>query len=198
MLMSANNIVVTCLIALALALVAIPASAKGPESAVITGPGLDGPQQLMEGASEEELTLLMEQTGLWYGTGDLPAPVEEAPGDLGTQYAITWISFGPPGLSVEDRTIVQHLFVQSDGSMLIHTPEQASLQGWGEGVIGWFVAPPGLADTLVRMGLPPLEAPTTQASGGIKVLSGLVAAVFAGLAWVVTRRVRTRRSEVWA
>jgi hypothetical protein len=107
----------------------------------------------------------MEQSGIWFGVGDLPTRITEPVGSVGEPYTLTWINSGPPGAPLEGRTIVQHLYLDAAPGPLIHTPAQRGLEGWGGSVIGWFAAPPGFIDTLTQLGLPPqaLAAPTETA-----------------------------------
>lgn len=130
------------------------AGAKGPESATITGPGIDRPIELIRTDNTDLVARLMELTGLWYGIGDLPRPVEEPAGELGLSYTLTWINSGPPGKSVDERTIRQLIYLDAENGPLIHTPAQEALQGWGPGVGGWFAAPSNLRGTLVELGVP--------------------------------------------
>ncbi len=131
-----------------------PATAKGPESATIIGPGIDQPMELIRPDNVEQMSRLMEQTGLWYGTGDLPRPLAGPTGDLGPAHTLTWVNGGPPGASVQARTIQQLIYLDAEAGPLIHTPAQESLENWGAGVIGWFAAPSGLSDTLAELGVP--------------------------------------------
>ncbi len=135
-----------------------PAVAKGPQSATVTGPGIDRPIELMDTADSDLVSQLMEQTGIWYATGDHPLPLEEPTGELGPAYTLTWINSGPPGESVGERTIRQLIYLEAQNGPVIHTPAQEGLEGWGSGVIGWFAAPNGLRDTLAELGVPIAEA----------------------------------------
>lgn len=129
------------------------AVAKGPESATITGPGIEQPIELLNNTNMDLVVRLMEQTGLWYDTGTSLSSKEPV-GDLGPSYTLTWINSGPPSLSADDRTIFQQIYLDAENGPLIHTPPQESLQGWGAGVIGWFIAPGELKDTLIELGVP--------------------------------------------
>jgi hypothetical protein len=175
--------------------------AKGPVSLTISGPGIDEPLELVAGADRALLTRLMEQTGLWYATGDLPRPLAGPPAELGPRYTLTWVNGGPPDKSREERTIRQELYLVDGGGLVIHTPDQETLENWGQGVIGWFAAPDGLRDTLAEMGAP-LPAATSSAEGGAAETAPGVPwqAAVAGLALVVAfagalgaRRAASRR-----
>jgi hypothetical protein len=131
-----------------------PAEAKGPESVTISGPGIERTIELMDTENFEMMARLMEQTGLWFGTGDLPLPIEAPAGELGAAYTLAWVNGGPADKSVEERTIRQVIYPEAENGPVIHTPPQESLQGWGPGVIGWFAASSGLRDTLVKLGAP--------------------------------------------
>lgn len=147
--------VVTSAIVVAIGGIAL---AKGPESATITGPGIDEPLEieLIETANPDLVRRLMEQTGLWFATGDSSRIPAEPAGDLGPAYTLTWINSGPPADPVEERTIRQILYLHAESGPVIETPSQIGLEGWGPEVIGWFIAPDGLADTLTAMGVPTL------------------------------------------
>jgi hypothetical protein len=130
-----------------------PVQAKGPESLTISGPGFDQPVNFMDDNNYETRADLLEQTGLWYGTGKLLS-TEEIKGELGPRYTFTWVNAGPPSLSIEERTIIQYIYLKAAGGPIIHTPPQDSLKEWGSGTIGWFAAPDGLGDTLAKLGVP--------------------------------------------
>jgi hypothetical protein len=128
----------------------------------------------------------MEQSGIWYGVGDLPSPVSEPAGELGQAYELTWVNGGPPGTPIKERTIVQFIYLNAESGALIHTPPQDSLQNWGQSVIGWFAAPEGLPDTLMDLGVPisttSMQAETSHV--GRDNLPGQLAAVVARNSWV--------------
>ena len=182
-------------------------AAKGPESATISGPGIDEPLELVDGTNRDLVVRLMEQTGLWYATGDLPRPLEAPPRKLGQAYTLTWINGGPPHKSVEERTFRQVIYLDTENGPVIHTPAQKNLEDWGPGVIGWFAAPGGLPDTLIELGVPDSvsSSPGAPAVWGARVSAipspGLLAFVLVvGLAgglgvWRVVHRGRDRRGD---
>lgn len=182
-----------------------PGQAKGPVSATITGPGIAEPMELIGGTEPALVMRFMEQTGLWYGTGDLPRALTEPPIVSGPSYTLTWINGGPPERSREERTMYQEIYVASEHSIVIHTPSQRGLNNWGPGVIGWFSAPSGLWDTLLELGVPlatePAPAEGARAAGGgnparpqpapantARYVTGIALALIAGLAGVLRAR----------
>lgn len=129
-----------------------PAAAKGPSAATLSGPGIDRPIDLMQTADSSVMHGLMQQTGLWFSVG-VALPHEPASTDLGPRYTLSWINSGPPSLSEEERTIHQYIYAHANLGLLIHTPQQDGLSGWGPSVTGWFVAPNGLEPTLSKIGI---------------------------------------------
>lgn len=129
-----------------------PAAAKGPSAATLSGPGIDRPIDLIQTADPSVMHELMQQTGLWFSVGEALSD-EPASRDLGPRYTLSWVNSGPPDLSEEDRTIDQYIYAHSILGLVIHTPEQDGLSGWGPSVIGWFVAPIGLERTFTDLGI---------------------------------------------
>lgn len=149
-----------------------PVAAKGPQSVTITGPGMDRPIELMDSANSDLVVRLMEQTGLWYAAGELPLPLEHPAGDLGPAYTLAWINSGPPGKSVDERTIRQEIYLYAENGPVIHTPAQETLGGWGPDVIGWFAAPSGLRDTLAELGVPVSPASSLREVADSEIAAG--------------------------
>lgn len=139
--------------------------AKGPESATLIGPDLEEPIELAQ--SDAAIGQLMMQSGIWSGNAQRASG--EPSGHLGQAYTLSWVNSGPPDASVEERTIRQLIYPNAENGPLIYTPTQTALQGWGPDVIGWFIAPPALVDTLVSLGAqeskPSAADPTTPAQG---------------------------------
>lgn len=196
-----SGMVLSLLIAAAVIATASSALAKGAESATVTGPGIDRPIELMDAADSDLVARLMEQTGGLYGTdgtGDLPLPLEEPPGEPGPSYTLTWVRYGAPGESVDERTVRQVIYPDAENGPVIHTPAQEGLRGGGPGVIGWFAAPTGLPDTLAELGVPiasasslgeaPLSqmaadpAPEREPAGAFSYLAVVGLALVVGLA----------------
>lgn len=122
---------------------AVPAAiAKGPESATLTGPGIDEPIQLMDGVEEGEA---MNLSGLWTGH---ETRVNEPTGDLGPQYVVSWVNMGPPEFTVEQRTIVEYVYPEASGGPVVHRPEQEGLRDWHDGSKGWFQAKDQIVATI--------------------------------------------------
>jgi hypothetical protein len=135
------------------------AFAKGPESATLTGPGIDKPIELIN-KDPDFVRQLLQQSGIWSGPA-LREPIEPA-GYLGPAYTLTWINSGPPEAFIEERSIRQILYPYAENGPLINTPAQVGLVGWGGEVLGWYEAPKGLIDTLVALGVP-VPPPTSDA-----------------------------------
>jgi hypothetical protein len=139
------------LVAMLIVGLAEESQAKGPESATLTGPGIERPIELIDPAKSfdsyqnDAPIRLLGLTGLWAGPRTARATPPE---DLGDAYTITWVNMGPPGDPIEKRTIYQDIYLDAAGGPLIHTPEQMSLEGWGLEVVGWFEAPEELAATI--------------------------------------------------
>lgn len=127
---------------------AVPALAKGPESGTLSGPGIAEPIELFDQRPAQEIqpppSRLLDLTHLWRGA----PPPTSPPANLGEAYTITWVNMGPPSATAEERTIVQHIYLDAEGGPLIHTPDQPGLEGWGDGVTGWFEATALLKDTI--------------------------------------------------
>lgn len=64
----ARSGMVLSLIAATVVVTAIPALAKGAQSATLTGLGIDRPIELMDAADSDLVVRLMEQTGGLYGS----------------------------------------------------------------------------------------------------------------------------------
>lgn len=54
---------------------------------------------------------------------------------------------------MDERTVRQVIYPDTEDGPVIHTPAQEGLRGI-PGVIGWFAAPTGLPDTLAELGVP--------------------------------------------
>jgi hypothetical protein len=148
---------------------AMPALAKGPTQARITGPGLDR-AIVISGAGEpgqqSRLATLAEQTGLFtvlFGAiPNMPAltPLRSAPpsASLGPKYTVI---FTVPGLtrpSQMDGQIRQELYPAAGGGPVIYTPPgQPSWVGHKESV--WLRGSPRLLSFLGRLGVPAAAPP---------------------------------------
>ena len=151
--------------ALVLVGVAHPAAAKGPLSATLSGPGIDPPIDLTETADPDLMHELMLQTGLWFAAIET-VPYEPVSADLGPRYTLSWVNSVPPSLSEQGRTIDQYIYAHAELGLMIHTPQQDGLSGWGASVIGWFVAPIGLQQTLTSLGVDVESAPEQKKTVG--------------------------------
>lgn len=151
--------IVTLLVGLGLT---VPALAKGPESATLTGPDIGEPIEFFDQRPAKDVqsppSRILDLTHLWRGG---PPPMKSPPGDLGEAHTITWVNMGPPSASVEERTIVQHIYLDAEGGPLIHTPDQPGLDNWGDNVKGWFEARPGLEEAIEEIVVTATESEET-------------------------------------
>lgn len=156
--------------------VTLSASAKGPGSAALDGPGIEEPIQFLELSGwtqsySDPAVEMLRVTGLWYGPG--AEPLQPPTGDLGPAYRVTW--GGPAGSA---GVIVQNLYLDAPSGPLIHTPEQESLEGWGSSAVGWFAAPEGLEEAIeeiIAWGQPVAPTPAwVLPVVAFTVISGLI------------------------
>lgn len=133
--------------------------AKGPESVTISGPGLDQPIELNHTTDSELMTELMKQSKFWYGIGR-PVPIDVSTSDLGQGFTVEWINMGPPDKTVEERTIRQVVYFETEYGAVVYTPEQESLSGWGYDPSGWYEASDELSGTFEALGIHIAESNT--------------------------------------
>lgn len=137
----------TVLILAAVLLVGLPAGAKGPTSATITGPGVADEVILTGDEDPEVLRRLMDLTNLWVATHRPSVGVPN--GSPGEPIVIEWSQMGPGA----DSVVRQEIYLHATEGPLIHTPSQTQLSGWGASVLGWFEAPGELTTLLPRAGV---------------------------------------------
>ena len=126
------------------------AAAKGPALVTLTGPGIDHPIEITP-SDGEVMTSLFRHTGLWGVANDRLA-TEPTADELGPAYTVSWTDIPALDLSEEEGTIHQYVFAHTELGLVIHTPDQNGLAGWGDRVIGWFAAPDGLQSGVARQG----------------------------------------------
>jgi hypothetical protein len=144
---------------------AMPALAKGPSQALITGPGLDH-AIVVSGPGEPGqlggLATLAGQTGLFavlFGAGgNMPAPARlgtPPPGaSLGPRYTVIYTVPGvTPQPGEQFGRIRQDLYPRAAGGPVIYTPPRQP--GFSQQVSGWFLGSPQLIRTLAQLGVPP-------------------------------------------
>jgi hypothetical protein len=151
----------------AAAALALPAAAvaKGPESATMTGPGLDEPIVFTGGGepgSAGTLGRTAEHAGFFPAVfGQQPSPMlaHRPPGDLGPRYTIDYRLPGPNG----ETTIRQDVYPQAEGGPVTYmAPGQVFFEGERTRG-GWYRAGPELEDVLAEVGLPGLALPAPAA-----------------------------------
>ena len=140
-------------ILLVAALVPAAASAKGASEATIEGPGLDRPVRLAR-QDHRQLVQLAQDSGFFHGVfSQIPDPMldEQPEGRLGPRFRISWAMPGPDG--VIDR-IEQDLYPYATPSPVSYMEPGQRYFGTERTRGGWFVAPTGLKNDLVAVGLP--------------------------------------------
>ena len=204
---------VAFVVAAIVALLAVPALAKGPlvpvhGRVVITGPGLQAPIAVkgkvywyeygLDGSmrSSNEITLLVRELGLlqagpdvgWY---ELPPD----PSTLGPEYAVEYYSDVdlPSGVT---------LYPYAPGRPFVFS-QGTNVYGKTTGI--WWSAPPALRTYLISVGLPsePVVAPapaepvtTPELPAGVGYSWAVAFAVTGLLAMVVTAALAGRRAQV--
>jgi hypothetical protein len=178
--------------ALATLVATAPAAAKGPSTASLTGPGL-GHAVPINGDGESgggtPLGSLVELGGFF------PQVFQQVPdstrrtrpaGDLGPRYRI---SYRVPGPNNGASTLVQEVYPYAATPVTFMKRNQ---RFWGVNFThgGWFVAGPGLKETLVAAGLP--QSPPAGSGGSFPwawTLGGAIAAVLLLVLWLRRRDV---------
>ena len=188
----------------AVALVAASsASAKGPDQAIVTGPGLedqDGRIVFASGGGDPgggtPFMAFVESGGFFpqtFGQSPDPTTTTRPKGDLGPRYEVVYRVPGPNG---EAATLHQSVYPFAAGGSLTYMPPGQSFFDGQKTHGGWFAGSPTLKATLVSAGLPE-SAPTGSGDGSRFEVStdawpialvGLLA--LGALALVVRRRPR--------
>jgi hypothetical protein len=151
---------VALVVAVALA-VPTTATAKGPNSATIAGPGLADPITFSghgEPGGVSPFSRLVETSGLFaVFSSNWGTLTEERPaGELGPRYTLTHVFADPGG----DAQIRQDVYPYATPSPLVYTePKQRFFNGRTSG--GWYEATGELTQVLVDAGLP-RTAPRTD------------------------------------
>jgi hypothetical protein len=181
-------------VALAAALAAPPALAKGASQAKITGPALGSGITLVgEGkVGGGQLMQLAEAAGFFpavFVTYPNPMRSTRPQGTLGLRYTITYAMPGPNGVD----ELRQDLYPYAKPSPVTHMKPGQRFFGTEKTVGGWYVASTTLRDDLVAAGLP--ETPTIKGGGNEfpwtavgGVATALAALVVVGIAVLRSRR----------
>ena len=190
------------LLGLTIAALVLPASAlaKGPEAAVVTGPGDGGGINFGSGGGPPDsgpLGALANQAGLYPAVfSQQPDPMLKSrpKGDLGPRYTITWIV---PGPNNETWRLHQDVYPYA-------TPTPVTYMAPGQPVYsdrttgGWYQATAALKETLVDAGLPSSAGAATGSSSSSELPTTLLTLLTVFLlfavatAFLIRRRARTR------
>ncbi|MGH8986210.1 MAG: hypothetical protein ACRDY6_20390 [Acidimicrobiia bacterium] len=146
------RILVAALLGTAVALVPVPASAKGPTEVEITGPGLEKPIHLQgAGDSRNPAGALTELTGVWLPfthSGRSAFAAAPPQGDLGPRYVATFST------DFDDTMLRQELYPFAEGGPVVYAASGQALHGTETRYGGWRRADPALTDVLVSVGVP--------------------------------------------
>jgi hypothetical protein len=175
------------------ALIAGPATAKGPVAASITGPGLDRAIVLAgdaEGNTSSRFGLFVQQAGffpqVFTQTPDSTSRVRPQ-GTLGPRYDV---AYRVPGPNNDTWTVRQELYPFAAGGPVTYIrPGQTiftSMQTHG----GWYRSPLSLPRTLVSLGLPSRPPAVKESGLGPGAWAGIAAgiAIAVGAAAMLIRR----------
>jgi hypothetical protein len=154
------------LIAAALVALALPAlaSAKGPVSAFISGPGLDGMLSI-KGDGEAPGTALgrlASASGFFpqmFGQSPDPTLATRPAGTLGVRYTVVYVVPGPDG---SRSRVVQFIYPFAKPVVLTYMKPGQRFWGGEKAHGGWYRASAALKKTLIRAGLP-ARAPSLAA-----------------------------------
>jgi hypothetical protein len=146
------------LIAAALFALVLPvvAAAKGPESASVSGPGLEGTLDI-RGNGEGPGTALgtLTNSGGFFAQmfGQTPDPTlaTRPAGKLGLRYTVVYLVPGPNGGS---SRVVQFVYPYAKPVPLTYMKPGQRFWGTERAHGGWFQASPAMKKLLVRAGLP--------------------------------------------
>ena len=170
------------------------AAAKGPATASISGPGLDGPLAIGgdgEGAGTP-LGTLVDAGGFFpqmYGQSPDPTLRSQPKGTLGPRYRVVYVVPGPNGIS---SRVVQQVYPYAKATPLSYMRPGQSFWGSRKTLGGWFRASGDLKTLLVRAGLP-ATAPPSSAGFSPDPAIGTIAGVFVLLVLVAVARLLRRR-----
>ena len=185
---------------IAAVMLAMPALAKGPSQARITGPGLVHAIVVTGGGEPGQpgrLASLAERTNLFtvlFGAlGNMPAPARlrtpPPQASLGLRYTVIYTVPGvTPQGSEQFGRIRQDLYPSAAGGPVIYTPP--GQRGFGQPlqVTGWLRGGPQLTHTLARLGVPPTAGKQTARPPRISPAAHPAPAHQAGsrtLAWLI-------------
>jgi hypothetical protein len=177
------------LVLLAIAALALPtaASAKGPASASIDGPGTGGGINLTGGGENVGTPLgdLTHYAGFFPAVlGQTPDPMSQdrPKGDLGPKYTVT---YSVP-MGEEDVQIRQDLYPYANPPVTYTKPGQ-KLYDDMETRGGWYTAGiPALRVRLIEAGVLPAKPPSNQSSDDVALVSsGTVLVVISAMAFLL-------------
>jgi hypothetical protein len=146
------------LIAAALVALLLPAvaAAKGPASATVSGPGLEGTLDIRGNGEGPGTALgtLTDSGGFFaqmFGQTPDPTSTTRPAGKLGLRYVVVYLVPGPNGGS---SRVVQFVYPYAKPAPLTYMKPGQRFWGTERAHGGWFQASPAMKKLLVRAGLP--------------------------------------------
>ncbi len=171
----------------------LTATAKGPESAAVSGPQLGRALAVTgdgEGGNGSALGSLVDLGGFFpqmYGQAPTRTLKQQPRGALGPRYQIAYVVPGPNGIK---STVVQLVYPYAKPVPLTYM--QPSQRYWGGRLTvgGWFRASPELRQALVRFGLPKTAPAASHSAATMSVVGGTLGGVVlvAATGWLWFRR----------
>lgn len=138
---------------------AAPAEAKGPESAVVSGPGMDS-TRLTWANAETDLAALLDIAFPW-GGGNRAWVANPPPGDLGPMYTAAYPMPGEMGPGRKE-VVRQELYPFADSGPVVYTAPGQTMFGTPLNQ-GWQATSPQLTTLMRSLGADP-NAATNAAS----------------------------------
>jgi hypothetical protein len=146
-----RRLLTALLISGAVLALAAPASAKGPQEAILDGEGIAAPIDLRRSLDDETFWSLTDDLGYFAAIGTFPARPFVPEGDLGPMLTLTWLG---PSSPTEDFDVTVELYPWAEDGGRIHVPSgQRTITGRPT-VDSWRALPARVLPVLHDAGMP--------------------------------------------